>query len=514
MLEEQLEPHIEQDEVAGQPGRSVGANITKLLSSRLAAQGILLAAAPVMSRLFPPGSFGVFEIFISVASVLMVVACFRYELSIPLGRSRSEASASFALSLAFAFFSTLIVLALIPVFGERMARWFETPRLRTLLWLMPIAVFLAGFRSSLRYMAARDGRFGLIAWSGLGSALGGISVPVLWGVVIGASATGLLAGYLTGIMSGILLLFVFLCRNLMIDVKRTDFSFWMLWTVAKRHKKFPIFSTWSILLNTVSVRSPGFILGLFFSTTVAGYYSLGQRIVGLPVSLIGVSIAQVFLPAGAREYNETGTLSGLVRDMFGRLVQIGVFPAVVLIFLGPALFEFVFGHEWIEAGTYAQILACWSLFAFIYSPLSTVFAILNRQGLELLLNVLIVLGRVFGLLIGVTLWSPRGTLGIFVAFSVLATTGLLICILVLSRVSVLWASKKTLKYIIFSCVLILPIRLASWIIGTLGVTLAAVLATVIYITVLFRSEPMLKEFVRKSLGRLGQGRSYSRQLIL
>ena len=476
---------------------ALGANVIKLLSSRIAAQVIGFATAPISARLFSPDDFGIRQIFVSIAGVIAVITCLRYELSIPLGRNEKEVSASFTLSLFFTLIFTLVVLAVVPVLKGKIAQWFKAPELKIFLGLLPIAVFIGGLGSSLRYWAAREGRFGAMAWSDFSSALGSRLAPIAWAVIIGASAAGLFAGYFAGAVVGILVLLIFLSRKLVSDIKNAHLNFEMLWTVAKRHKKFPIFSTWSGLLNTLSRELPTMVLGLYFSTTVVGYYSLGYRLVSLPMGLLGGSISQVFFPVAAKEYNEKGTLSQIVSNMFRRLVQIGVFPLVVLGFLGSILFGFVFGEKWIEAGVYSQILAAWLLFFFINSPLSSVFAILNRQGTNLFLNILTIFGRVAGLLVGgIIFGSPRWALGIFAAFSVFIIIGRLIWIMKLSNVSALWASKTILKYMALSCIILLPVKFISWIVEDSIIVLATtILATAFYIVVLLRIEPSFKQFI-------------------
>lgn len=66
---------------------SLGHNVLKLLSSKVATQVIALVTAPIIARLFLPEHFGVRQIFMSIAGVITVITCLRYELSIPLGKN-------------------------------------------------------------------------------------------------------------------------------------------------------------------------------------------------------------------------------------------------------------------------------------------------------------------------------------------------------------------------------------------------------------------------------------------
>lgn len=480
--------------------KSIGTSVIKLLFGRVGVHLITFASAPVITRLFLPHDFGIFQIFLSIAGVIAVVSCLRYELSIPLGKDEGEASASFVLSLIVACIFALLVLVFVSIWRSNVAEWFNMPGLDKFLWLLPLAIFALGLKKTLRFWVARIGRFGAVAWSEFGSTSVGTSITIVWPLIAGASAAALFFGYLSTATSAILFLTLFLGRNIVANIRKANLSPAVIFAMAKRYKKFPIFSIWSALFNSISVQLPPIILGLYYPTSVVGFYSLGQRIVGIPVMLIGTSIGQVFFPAGAREYRETGTLSKVVTSIFKRLVQIGIFPMVVLIFLGPMLFSFLFGEQWLEAGSYSQILAFWFILVFMYAPLSTVFSILDRQDMELVFNIIAILGRTICLLIGASIWSPRGTLIIFVAFSVLFLAGMIISILIFSKVSVLWALKMMSKYIALSCILIFPVKLISLVTGNLGTILALIFAVVIYITIMLVVDSAFREFARKIFG--------------
>jgi len=486
----------------------LGRNVLKLLSSRVAAQALSFITAPIIARLFLPEHFGVFQIFSSIAGVIAVITCLRYELSIPLGKNEKEASASLTLSLFFTLIFTLAVLAVVPVLKGKIAQWFKVPELEVFLWLLPISVFASGLISSLRYWAARGDRFGAMAWSGFGSSLGGRLIMIAWASIIGASVTGLFVGYFGGVAVSVLLLLVFLSRKLLSDIKNANLNLGMLWTVAKRHKKFPIFSSLSILLNTLSVQLPPIILGLYFSTTTVGYYSLGRRLVSLPMSMLGGSIAQVFFPIAAKEYNEMGTLSEIVSNVFRRLVQIGVFPMVALGFLGVPLFGFVFGEKWIEAGVYTQILSVWILLIFITSPLSTIFSVLERQGTGLAFNIGLIFSRTLALLLGAQMGGPRMALGAFVVVSVIGWSFLLCWVLRNSGVSLRWGVKKFLKYVSLSSLLLLPAGCFAWVWGNIFTVLASLgFATIIYAYGLYRFDYSIRNFTTNIItSRLPLGR--------
>ncbi|MBN1153671.1 oligosaccharide flippase family protein [candidate division KSB1 bacterium] len=436
--------------------KSFSTSIVKLLSSKVATQMMAFITMPIITRLFSPGDFGIRQIFMSIAGAIGVVTCLRYELSIPLGKNEKEASASFTLSMLFALIISIIVLVMVPFVKDKLAYGFDAPELKRYFWILPVAVFIIGIENSLKYWGARNERFGTIAVSDFSAEFVGRTIPILWAIIIGASAAGLIVGYFTTVIISSVLLLIFMRQNLITAFRDAHLDRATLWSVAVDHKKFPIFSTWDALINTLSTQMPIIILGIYFSTTVVGHYSLGYRLISLPVVLLSSSITQVFFPAAAKEYNESRGLSNIVSNLFRRLIQIGIFPMVILGLLGAPLFGFAFGSQWIEAGVYTQILSIFLIFLFVSTPASPIVSILKYQEIGLVWNVSFVTLRLLGLIIGAKLGGPRLALIMFSAISTVAYGLLLGWMLQKSGVSLQWAAKMLLKYVSISCLLLTP----------------------------------------------------------
>ncbi len=470
---------------------SLNGNILKITTSRVASWAIGLAVTPIIARVFTPEDFGVWQISMSIIGVLGILACFRYDLSIPLGRDDKEASASLALSAIISLIFSLIVLATVPFVKSQMAIWFKSPDLEVLLWLIPIGILVKSLQEALRYLAAYKMRFGIMAYAGFASSAIGVLMPIGWYFIYGRSPAGLLAAILTGYTAGILILVIPLFGILIAGLK--DDGLGSIIDVAKYHKRFPIYSIWAGLINTFSRYMPAFFLGLYFPTEVVGYYSLGNRIVTMPSSLLGRSISQVLYPAIGKQYQKTGDISKIVRTMVRRLAQTGIFPTVVIGFYGATLFRLLLGYNWVEAGIYAQILSVVVLSQFITSPMTGIFAVRSYQDKGLIYNIALAVSRFMALLLTSRMNNPRITLMAYAvaSFTVYALT--LAWLLRLSNVSVWWGLSIILKYIFGSAGLLLPtLFLISRGYSTFVVLASLVLETMLYLSILYKTDTSLQ----------------------
>jgi lipopolysaccharide exporter len=264
-----------------------------------------------------------------------------------------------------------------------------------------------------------------------------------------------------------------------------------------RHKKFALYGTWSSLMNTISSSLPALMLAPFFSSTVVGFFALGQRILGMPMSLMGSAVAQVFFPRAA-EARHNGTLHVLVGKAFSKLLSMGIFVFLIVMIAGRELFSVVFGNHWAEAGFYAQILAPWIMFQFISSPMSTLFSVLEMQEVGLIFNSILLVTRVASLAIGGILQSIVLSLALFSVSGALLYLGLCILILKKSGTKLSMLSRHIVQTAGIAAIAILPVLIFK-ISGTgpLFSMGAAILSLLIYYGTLYlRDEELQQLFAR------------------
>jgi O-antigen/teichoic acid export membrane protein len=104
---------------------------------------------------------------------------------------------------------------------------------------------------------------------------------------------------------------------------------------------------------------------------------------GIPAGLIGKSVGDVFYPRITEAANNGERLYPLVKKATLLMVVVGLLPFAVVVALGPSLFSFVFGADWVVAGEYARWLAIWMFFGFANNPCVKVIPIINAQAFQL-----------------------------------------------------------------------------------------------------------------------------------
>jgi len=358
-------------------------NVATLGTGSIIGQLSTLAAAPLLARLFHPEAFGELQYILSIALILGAVSTLRFEMALPLSNENLSARHLLALANILASGTALIVILVIVIDPPFIARAYSSLSSKIFIYFIPLILFFEAQNSIFSYWFTRTKNFKVpsLAKSFIGAGTAIAQTLIALGGIV--SGLGLVVGYIIGqISSFIWYFFMFLRTGEKIQLK--SLSFRGIGEQARIHKQFPLFSSWNVLLNTISRNLPPLLLVSYYSVEAAGFFAIGIRLLNMPLNTLGMSVGQVYYQQIAR-YREQGIpILPLMRSTILKLTAIIVLPLLAIFFFGEQLFEFVFGDRWLMAGTIASIMVPFYFMRFIASPISSVFAVLGKQHLGLI----------------------------------------------------------------------------------------------------------------------------------
>jgi O-antigen/teichoic acid export membrane protein len=356
-------------------------NVAVLAGGTALGQAVVVLASPILTRLYTPEDFGALAVYASILLVLVVVASFRYELAIPLPGDDNTAGHLLLLALAIVVGLSLLSGLGIWLLGARIVSWVNTPNLERYLWLLPMSLLGAGIYQALSYWAIRMRAFRQIALTKLNQGLGMVLTQIGVGLLQGGPM-GLVLGDVVGRVCGSGTLAALALRSERRLPNRIEWR--NLSKAAFRYRRFPLISSGGSLLNTMGLNLPPLLLAVLYGPQVAGWFALGQRVLGVPMALVGQAVAKVYLGEISRLKREDPTaLRPLFRQTALRLFLLGAPLIVILVLGGPWIFAWVFGEGWRQSGVYLQILGAMFLAQFVVVPLSQTLNVLERQDLQL-----------------------------------------------------------------------------------------------------------------------------------
>jgi O-antigen/teichoic acid export membrane protein len=349
-------------------------------------QALNLISSPVLTRLYSPELFGSLGLLLSMYSVLTPLACWRYEQAIMVTSSDREAASVWRLAVGINLLMVILSTVVVLTIGRPLAEAFGRPAVADWLWAVPLLLLLAGAYQTLRLWVGRQRRFGTIAAGRVSR--GGISnaAPILLASFLGASAAGLIGGYLTGLAAEVVVLLIQATRSSgqrpSVRGASSDAR-----SVAVRYRKFPLFAVPGTLSNLLAIEAPTLLLAAFFSPAEVGLYWLSYRLLALPTSLAGEAVSTVFYQrlSAMRASGRPG--AALTTQVFVLLLCVGLIPMAVIGIAAPTAFGMIFGSAWEAAGHYARALVPAQLMLFVAYPLTQAFFVYEKQEAGLLWNI-------------------------------------------------------------------------------------------------------------------------------
>ncbi|NPA71677.1 MAG: lipopolysaccharide biosynthesis protein [Gammaproteobacteria bacterium] len=351
-------------------------NVALVTSGTVLGQAIVVAISPILSRIYAPEDFGAFAVFASTVGILAIVASMRYEIAIPLPAEDADAWALAKLALLGALVVGVVLLLSSGFwtgpFAQKMG--LSTGQSKVV-YLIPFGIVVTTSFQIMNYLVIRNSRHHVLAKSKV--VQGFISASAQTGLgVVGAGAPGLALGLIAGRFGSALYSYF--------SLNARSIELPSLFQVAKKYSRFPKLALLSGGINALAVEMPMLLTSAIFGTGVAGLYSLAQRVVAAPMSMVGNSIAQVYM-AKLGEYvrNENTEAITLYVGIAKKLFKASIVPFALLALVSPYVFGLLFGPSWQTAGEIVRVLTPAFFARFVVVPLSQTLNYIGRQDYQL-----------------------------------------------------------------------------------------------------------------------------------
>lgn len=360
------------------------------------AQVIPIVISPILTRIYTPANFGLLSLYLSISSILSLVATGRYEMAIILPKKDIEGANIMVLSMIINFFLSLLILLLITIFNTQITGLFKNDEISKYLYLVSLTVFLTGIYQSLIYWNNRKKNYKSMSITKIIQS-GGCGFFSIGLGLYNFGGNGLILSSIFGQVIAI----SFFGRwswNKFKDIYKSITRINMV-ALAKKYINFPQFNLFHAVINVFSSQMPIFILAYFFSNTVLGFYSFSLRIVQIPIGLISVSIYNVLSEKIVTMSNNCVKYMPYVYKFLLHQFIIGVI-LIVSIYFGSHYFSYVFGIKWAQAELYVTLLLPWMFMVFLVSPLTFAVNMTFNQKKGLILEIFYGLLKLSTLLYG------------------------------------------------------------------------------------------------------------------
>ncbi|MBO4487959.1 MAG: oligosaccharide flippase family protein [Bacteroidaceae bacterium] len=384
-----------------------------LVSGNALAQVITLAAYFVLTRIYTPDDYGLFNIFYSYIEVLIIFSTCKYELAIVVADDEREASAvaHFALRLNAVVAILLLTVALALWLTGALPGNFAL--LGWMVLLIPPMVFFCGTSRVYSFLYNRFHRYTMIAVSDSVNASVGAATKIVLGLV-GFLHSGLPLGTVIGravanINYRLQMHNLSLPKATVIESK----------SAAQKHRNFPFFVASKDLVNTFASNLPFLWAAIYFDRTEVGLFGLALTFTLQPVNILSAAFERVLYARTAEAVRERQPVMRLQRRFLFLLLVVALPVCVLAWFIAEPLFVFCFGDRWQGCGTFVQALLPLALTGLCTNSLMFISNVFSTQRAEFDFYLISAALRVVAIAIGIAnenfllaiaLYAAAGTL--------------------------------------------------------------------------------------------------------
>lgn len=354
-----------------------------ILSGTVIAQLINIVSLLVFARLYEPSDFGLYQIYFSVMNVLLMVACYRYEVSLLNVQEGSDLNILVRLIFYLCLLNAVILCILIMAFGDFFETRFKIPK--SALYIFPFALVFGGIYQALSYFPIRNQHYSLAGSHKISQASGFLGI----GLILGNSSIshiGLIFGDMFGrLFATVHILISYVKSSELFPFKREPIKIKKYLNSARKNIDSLTFIFPGTLLSSLVALMLPLYLANQFSIDILGQYSLVERFLLAPCTILAVAISQVVTGNFAAQVRaKSPGLQRRYRDLVAFLIVMSSLFAIFCWFFIPTIFYFFFGEEWTVAGNLAKYSIFYVAVVLVASPVNMLLIVSGKQWQQLI----------------------------------------------------------------------------------------------------------------------------------
>ncbi len=374
-------------------------NSSKLLGANIFAQAVALMVYPILTRMYSPSDFGLFNLFLSIGGVIVIFTTAEYQNAIVLPKDEKKATSCFHAGFLINIFVSVLCLLSV-IFSKQIADVFDAPSLANWYWLMPFYVLSLGTWNLLNYWYTRNKKFNNVSAYQVSQNI------ISSGSKIGFGALGWLSGGL--IISSVLAPIVSIAISLKSAWKKNItpllvFDKQSVRQTAYEYRNFPKYSLPRAIINNISGNLPILLLSPFFSLTEIGFFGMAFTLAFRPINMVTTSLYQVFFQRTAERVQNGQHIKPFFRKYIRNTLLILIPCFALLYFILPWFASWFLGDAWCETSTYIRMMLPWLLMSCMVAPICFLSDVFQKQRLGLYFEIALFVCRVLGVILGIIL---------------------------------------------------------------------------------------------------------------
>ena len=394
-----------------------------LLGGNVLAQIIALAAYFVLTRIFSPDDYGLYNIFYSYIEVLIILSTLKYELAVVVSADDREANDIAGITLrlnALVSFALLTIALVLWLTGTLPGNFSQ---LGWMVLLIPPMVFFCGTSRVYGALFNRMHRYNAIAVNETVNAASGALLKVVLGL-LGMLQAGMPVGTVAGRAIANITYRLKLRQLGRTPSFRGDRAAAL--SVMRRHRNFPFFVATKDFINSLSYNLPFLWLALYFDRAEVGLFALALTFTFRPANLLNNAIEKVYYARTAENVRQNEPIGRMITRLLLVVNAIALPVCVLAWFVAEPVFSFCFGGRWAGCGVYVRALLPWIFLSLSATPLTFISNVFSTQRVEFYFYLVLLALRVTAIAIGIQAGGFLLAIRLYAAAGALVSASLLV----------------------------------------------------------------------------------------
>lgn len=356
-------------------------SVAVLVSGTALAQAIGVVTTPIVSRLYDPSAFGDYAIIISTSTIILSVVTLGLNSAIMVPISDDESKEVFMVAfITMLVLSTVILIVMITT--SPFIRFFK-PGMNYIFASILVYIFVVinSLRGLLNIYINRKSLNRVLFYNSLIGALATLFITIPMGMFELGSIGLLIAAIIGGVVTIIQMVYHV---NPFTEIP----GILTFKNVYIKYKDFILYQYPSNFIENFAVQLPTQVFSTTFGNTNLGSYSMNEKILGIPIRLIGAPINTIYFRTASEYHKQGKNLADFTFSLIIRIMIIALLPIVITIIWGEQIFFLALGSNWGEAGKLAGFLIVQYVFVFCATCTSYCRVAIGKQKVNLVVSIL------------------------------------------------------------------------------------------------------------------------------
>lgn len=350
------------------------------------AQMINIVVQPILTRVFPAETLGIYTYLISLATMIIPVASLKLDMLIVSEPNEKEAQYITDACIIINILISLIY-AIVIIFGYQVSDNNIFNKYGIIIYVVPVLVFTNGLRFLFISYLNRYKEYKTI------SIIAIIREAIRAVIQVGAGflslgVFSLSMGYAVSPLFGLNIQM----RNYLKELKerpRINLKKFKEIVLVKGKRQI-LFLVPAQFINSFSASLVTISITALFSAKILGYYSAGVRILDIPIVFITSNVSKVCYQRISENVANKKPVLRTLMSVIIVLSAVSIMGFGTLYVIAPRLSEIVFGQGYRVAGEYIRCLCVMYAVRLVATSFAGVYTVFKKQNFELFLNILLI----------------------------------------------------------------------------------------------------------------------------